>query len=356
MTHLTDEQFEDVVQGLAPEPAHLAECPACRDRLAERRAVRDRLRSAMASVRPDAALAERIRRATETARAVPTAAPAKRLAHRPLPRLAWASLAAAAVILIAVTTILYLTAPNSAQAELVRIHTANLSASPGFYAEADPAKLAEYLKTELGFQPAAPQLGQGMAMRGCCVAHFQGHAVGSYVVKTPRGSLSIIVVPQTPAQLGMDPRVPGRRQGLLVRHLRHQQHGGRPPGRLHVLCRGRGPAGTPHADPPGPGPRRDPVSLRTALRCCYPSPLVGEGRVRGEKRRISNKEHRTPNDEVKGKETESLFTWVLDVGRSLLDIRCFAARHPHPACGHPLPSRERDTTARSHRQILARCQ
>ena len=88
--------------------------------------------------------------------------------------------------------------------DLVRIHEANLSAAPGFYAEADPAKLAQYLKTELGFEPAAPRLGQGMAMRGCCVAHFKGAAVGSYVVKTPDGSLSIIVVPQTPAQLGMD--------------------------------------------------------------------------------------------------------------------------------------------------------
>jgi len=35
------------------------------------------------------------------------------------------------------------------------------------------------------------------------VAHFKGQAVGSYVVDTPRGPISIIVVPQTPEDLGM---------------------------------------------------------------------------------------------------------------------------------------------------------
>jgi anti-sigma factor RsiW len=195
MTHLTDEQLEDLVQGRAAEPAHLAECPACRDRLSAHRAVRDRLRAAMTSVRADEALAARIRRS------IPERPAARRLR---LPRIAWASLAAAAVLVAAISVLVYLTAPNSAQAELVRIHEANLSTPVGFHASDDPAELAQYLKTELGFEPAAPRLGQGMAMRGCCVAHFKGGAVGSYVVKTPRGSLSIIVVPQTPAQLGMD--------------------------------------------------------------------------------------------------------------------------------------------------------
>jgi hypothetical protein len=92
---------------------------------------------------------------------------------------------------------------SAAQAELVRIHTGNLAAHHPFYTEADPAKLADYLKTQLGFEPAAPRVGQGMAIRGCCLAHFKGEHVGSYVVDTPRGPISIIVMPQAPEGLGM---------------------------------------------------------------------------------------------------------------------------------------------------------
>jgi len=214
MNHLTDEQFEDLLQGGATEPAHLAECRACRDRLAEHRAVRARLRSSFASVRADAALAERIRRSVGEPR--PAAAP--RSLRRPsrvhhLSRFAWAGLAAAAAVIVAaaIPAILYFTAPSmavAAQAELVRIHEGNLAAHHEFYTDADPAKLADYLKTHLGFEPATPRLGQGMAMRGCCVAYFRGSAAGSYVVDTPRGPISIIVVPQTPESLGLG-RVPG---------------------------------------------------------------------------------------------------------------------------------------------------
>jgi anti-sigma factor RsiW len=208
MTHLTEEQFEDVVQGRAPEAAHVAECQACRERLAEARAVRARLRSAFASVHASAALAERIR-GTLMGRPAPEAARGsvrRRVIWR-LPRLAWAGMAAAAAVLVvAIPVILYLTAPNSAaaaQAELARIHAGNLAAHHKFFSDADPGKLADYLKTQLGFEPATPKLGQGMAMRGCCVAHFKGQAVGSYVVETPRGPISIIVVPQEPQAMGM---------------------------------------------------------------------------------------------------------------------------------------------------------
>jgi len=208
MTHLTDEQFEDVVQARAPEPAHLAECRSCRERLAEAKAVRERLQSAFGSVHASPALADRIRGALADAGG---SAAAERPVRRPviwhLPRLAWAGVAAAAAVLVvAIPVILYLTAPESAsaaQAELARIHAGNLAANHKVFSDADPARLADYLKTQLGFEPATPKLGQGMAMRGCCVAHFKGRAVGSYVVETPRGPLSIIVVPQEPQAMGM---------------------------------------------------------------------------------------------------------------------------------------------------------
>jgi len=209
MTHLTDEQLEVVVQGTAPEPAHVAECRACQDRLTEHRAVRARLQSAFASVHAGEGLAERLRGAMKKGlSAVPLRASPRPSRVHHLSRRAWATLAAAAAVLILATpAILYLTTPSpaaAAQAELVHIHKENLSAEHGFYADAEPAKLAEYLKTQLGFEPATPRLGQGMAMRGCCVAHFKGQAVGSYVVETPRGPISIIVVPQTPEALGIN--------------------------------------------------------------------------------------------------------------------------------------------------------
>lgn len=220
MTHLTDEELESLVRGEAAEPAHLAACADCRARLAEHRALAARLRSVFDSVHAGETLAERIRQQVVAAAAQPvrhpSAHPARRSPMHPLRRAMWASMAAAAAVLIlAVPVILHLTAANSvvaASAELVRIHTHNLSAHGAMVADADPARLAEHLKTQLGFQPAAPRLGQGMAMRGCCVAHFKGEAVGSYVVETPVGPLSIIVVPQMPEALGMKvlPQAGGR--------------------------------------------------------------------------------------------------------------------------------------------------
>ena len=60
MTHLSDEQFEDILAGGAPEPSHLVQCDRCGDKLAELRAMRSRLRSAFASVHPSAELLSNI--------------------------------------------------------------------------------------------------------------------------------------------------------------------------------------------------------------------------------------------------------------------------------------------------------
>ena len=54
MNHLTDEQFEDIIQGSLPEPQHLLDCERCRELLAEKAAIANRLRSAFASVKPGA--------------------------------------------------------------------------------------------------------------------------------------------------------------------------------------------------------------------------------------------------------------------------------------------------------------
>jgi hypothetical protein len=119
----------------------------------------------------------------------------------------WPVLATAAAILIVIVPLsLYFGAPSAAsaaQAELVKIHNHNLSPGHEFYSEAEPEKLAEYFKDKLGFNPRLPESGQGMALRGCCVRHFRGKIVGSYVVETPEGVMSIVVVTDKPESLGI---------------------------------------------------------------------------------------------------------------------------------------------------------
>ena len=67
MTHLSDEQFEDVLAGGAPEGDHLVQCEHCREKLAERRAMRSRLRSAFGTIHASADLLSSIRDAAQNA-------------------------------------------------------------------------------------------------------------------------------------------------------------------------------------------------------------------------------------------------------------------------------------------------
>ena len=216
MNHLTDEQFEDIMQGSDADLAHLDQCQDCRERLAEKQAIAARLRSAFVSVEADAGLADRIRgqvsrNNVESIRHTW----ASRLHHKVWPGLA----AAAAIFIVMVPLSFYVMTPSAAkaaQAELVMIHQQNLGSHREFYSDADPEKLAEYFKEKLGFSPAFPCTGQGLEIRGCCVAHFKGRIVGSYVVDTPRGIISVIVVGDTPKEMGMTrmPEKKGNEQNL----------------------------------------------------------------------------------------------------------------------------------------------
>ncbi|MDK1032182.1 MAG: hypothetical protein QGD94_09260 [Planctomycetia bacterium] len=201
MIHFTDEELEQIVQGEMLEPAHLAECEMCRGRVADATALRERLRSAFAPVSAGEGLAARVR--TELSRKSVVAAKGPRILSR-LPVWAWPAAAAAAVILV-FSLVFYLAEPSSvlaAQAALVEIHNHNLSPHGEFYSEAEPEKLAEYFKDKLGFVPTLPRLGKGMSLRGCCVVHFREQPVGSYVVSTPKGVISVIVVSDRPDTLG----------------------------------------------------------------------------------------------------------------------------------------------------------
>lgn len=203
MNHLTKQQFESIMQGQLPPPLHLRECRACTDRLAEKQALARRLRSAFASVQAGGDLAQRVKRRTRVrVHAADTEKTVSRTAH-PVHWRYWMA-AAAAVAVIPLLTMLF-TPSNAmaAQEELVRIHTLNLDPDHAFFSESDPVKLASYFKRNLGFNPLMPQTRQGLALRGCCVKHFRGRQTGSYVVDTPDGVMSIIVVPDTLEDLGM---------------------------------------------------------------------------------------------------------------------------------------------------------
>ncbi len=213
MTHLNDEQFEQAMESDADFRPHLAACEPCRQRLAEMQALRQRLRGAFESVHAPAALRERLAAAAREHRA-PAAAPQSRPRSRVL-RYAWPLAAAAMALIVALPLYNLLLSPQEANADqqaLVDIHRQNLADGAHFYSEDEPAKLAAYLKEQLGFSPALPKLNQGMAIRGCCLARFRGGIVGSYVVGTPSGPISVIVVKDAPARLGLrqDASVSGR--------------------------------------------------------------------------------------------------------------------------------------------------
>ncbi len=215
MNHLTNEQLEDIMQGQDIDLTHLNQCQDCRDSLAEKQAIAARLRSAFASVKADDGLADRIRdqinknsKNTETAESIQHTW-TTRLHHKIWPALT----AAAAIFVVLVPLSMYVLTPataTAAQAELVMIHQQNLGSHREFYNDADTEKLAEYFKDKLGFAPAFPCTGQGMAIRGCCLAHFKGQTVGSYVVDTPKGIISVIAVTDTPKQMGMT-HMPGKK-------------------------------------------------------------------------------------------------------------------------------------------------
>lgn len=209
MTHLNDEQLESALQDPATQAEHLEGCSECQRRLEELQAVRQRLQTAFASVQTPPSLSKRIEAALRDGPDSAMSA-VKAVSRQPMAlrfrRYSWHMAAAAALILAAVPLFVYFAQPSPAQAaqqELVNIHRHNLAGSHGFYSEDEPAKLAHYFKDQLGFEPAMPKLNQGMAIRGCCTARFNEKIVGSYVVDTPHGVVSIIVISDSPEAVGL---------------------------------------------------------------------------------------------------------------------------------------------------------
>ncbi len=204
MSHLTDEQMEDILHGSLSESAHLVSCESCRFELAERRALSRRVRSAFACVSPDSRLAGDIRK-----RLIGESSPRPRrfFAYFSRVRFRRFALPAAAAAVLVVTVFLGVNVmpPPSAMAEMVEIHNHNISAehSREFFSESSPVKLAEYFRSELGFSPSLPSPRRGLSLMGCCLRHFRGQIAGSYVVDTPSGVISIIVIAEDPEVLGI---------------------------------------------------------------------------------------------------------------------------------------------------------
>lgn len=207
MSHLTDEQLEEIMQDKDSASEHLEYCGECRERLSEKEALANRLRSAFVTIRAEEGLAGRISRCLDIGSIRSRRGGTRDLSDVRRHWRGWfAIVSAAAALIVVASLVIYLATPSpaaAAQAELVEIHKHNLSAGHEFYSEADPAKLAEYFKNKLGFSPSMPHPGQGLALRGCCVRHFRGEIVGSYVVETPEGVMSIVVVTDRPQSLGM---------------------------------------------------------------------------------------------------------------------------------------------------------
>ena len=68
MSHLTDEQFEQIIHSDDTQDEHLDNCPLCRSRLAEKRAIARRCRNAIPRDRATLPLADRHRSARPRAR------------------------------------------------------------------------------------------------------------------------------------------------------------------------------------------------------------------------------------------------------------------------------------------------
>ncbi len=129
MSHLTDEQLEDILQGNLERPEHLEQCPECLGRLAEARALVQRLRQAFSSVHASGPLADRIRAAL-TARLPAAANVRPRIIPAPGRHRLWSALAAAAAILIVTLPIGFYAhtgaQAKAAQTALTEIHQSNL--------------------------------------------------------------------------------------------------------------------------------------------------------------------------------------------------------------------------------------
>jgi len=219
MSHLTDEEFEDLLQGQESGRDHLDRCRRCQDRLAEKRALAMRLRDAFAAVTSEADLSQRIRSriglGTDTGQ---SAKPGPKVVKLPRhQRRVWTTglSAVAAVLLVAI--VLALSWPPSAaqatQSTLAGIHALNLSVGEHeFWEDTDPERLTALYGEILGVKPYLPPVTETLKLCSCCVKRsITEYVVGSYVAGTGVGVMTVAIVRASAESLGKGRAGPGGR-------------------------------------------------------------------------------------------------------------------------------------------------
>jgi len=208
MSHLTDEQLEDILQGRAEAPDHVDQCPRCQARLSEQRALARRVSKAFSSIHAGADLAGRIRadiaaaRPTTGTRTDPQILPLRARRHL------WPGLAIAAAILIVVLPrILHFDTSGrvkAAQTALIGIHRINLDSLDQLMEDEGSAKQCRCLAGRMDDGTAMPCCTRGLCMCGCRMRDFQGRMVPSCVIEEPDApTISVVLVPESPEALGM---------------------------------------------------------------------------------------------------------------------------------------------------------
>lgn len=204
MSHLTDEQCEELLQGADLDQTHLRQCEHCRLRLAEKQALAGRLRSAFSGVGPDVALTQRIRNQVSVRSAPAGVGPA--LGFKQRARLWRTGLSAAAAVLVVVCLLAFSLTPSTAQATpsiLARIHAQNMVGQHEFWAETDVNALSVHYAERLGFKAQLPCPCQRFKLCSCCIKPCTETktVLGTYVVGTEQGIVTVAVVRDRPATL-----------------------------------------------------------------------------------------------------------------------------------------------------------
>ncbi len=214
MTHLTDEQFESILQGQGGDDTHLHACDQCRARLAEKQAMAQRLRSAFASIGPSEKLIQDIR----TQVGVQESGNTISLQDA---RGKWmARLSAMAAVLIVGVFVVFSLSPSPAhatQTTLAEIHKMSLSGDHTLWTQTDPTELAEQYQQKLGVPTQLPPCGEKIKLCTCCIHKCLKHdIIGTYMADTEQGKITVAIVESLPDALGQpmtDPNYYQSRKG-----------------------------------------------------------------------------------------------------------------------------------------------
>ncbi len=172
-------------------------------------AIRGRTRAAFGGVHAPADLADRIRTAARQAADGSTEAAGSRRWIR-----LWPAIAAAAALLIGVPLVFQFSGQGPAYAapkQLAEIHMRNMNPHPqhaDMFTGESPDEMAAWFKERTGFAPVVLTPCEHLKLKACCVETMGDRQVATYVVRLidegqPMGELSVIVITETPEQLGL---------------------------------------------------------------------------------------------------------------------------------------------------------